>query len=145
MFISPLETFPRQQDHPPLLAVEEIYASLYPLQEGDQIPLHVYVSNYDTGTIPSWTVIQRLGGCRFLLVIIDPNAEPVAPKCYPVACNIIGTPSTVLATPHYQLKEGYGPPGMAYSLPQQAWAVVRGKLRPRRGRSALLSAHGMEE
>ncbi|HZU01307.1 MAG TPA: hypothetical protein VFA10_16680 [Ktedonobacteraceae bacterium] len=135
-FAQALETFPRRADHPPLLEVAEIFAALLPLQVGDVIPLNCYIDDYDTGTIPSWTVIERKGDARFTLTLIDPNAlpKPEDPAAYQVAYRVIVTPSTVLGSGPFVLKEGCGPPNYACSLPQQAWCLVRGKLPPRRKR-----------
>lgn len=136
-FDKPLETYPRRADCSPLLLVGDIYMTLCPLQPGDRVPPHCYICDYDTGTIPQWTVLRRSGDdVRFVLVLIDPNALPKAeePEAFQVACNVIATPSTVLLSPFYVLKEGYGPPGMACSLPQQAWCLVRGKVTAQRRR-----------
>jgi hypothetical protein len=133
-FAQDLETFPRRADYPPLLTAHDMFVALSPLQESDTVPLCCYVLDYDTGTIPNWTVLERNGGYRFTLTLIDPNAlpQPEEPDAYQVAYRIIATPSTVLGSGPFVLKEGYGPPHYACSLPQQAWCLVRGKLKSRR-------------
>ncbi len=135
-FAQTLESVPRRADHPPLLTPRALFEVLRTLGVGDAVPLECYVNDYDVGTVPPWTVVRREGEERFVLTVIDANALPDEPGTAPVATNIIGTPSTVLATSLYQLKEGCGPPGYTCSLPQQAWVLVRGKMRVRRGKRA---------
>jgi hypothetical protein len=134
-----LDSFPRRADYPPLLTAPSMFEVLRTLNVGDAVPLECYIGDYDVGTIPPWTVVRREGDYRFVLTVIDANALPDEPETAPVATNIIGTPSTVLATSFYRLKEGYGPPGYACSLPQQAWILVRGKMQVRR-RKQLVDA-----
>ncbi len=135
-FAQALEAFPRRVDFPPLLTATELFAALSPLQIGDVVPLHCYILDYDVGTIPAWTVVQREGAYRFSLTLIDPNAlpDPQELDAYQVAYQIIATPSTVLGSGPFVLKDGYGPPHYACSLPQQAWCLIRGRLPARRKR-----------
>jgi hypothetical protein len=137
VFAQPLESFPRRKDHPPLLTAGALFEALRHLLQGSIIPPNCYINDYDIGTIPSWTILRREGDYRFLFVVIDPNPVPTEPNSFPVALNIIGTPSTVLATPFYVLKEGFGPRGMACSLPQQAWVLVRNKMPAKRKRENI--------
>jgi len=138
-FTQPLESFPRRADYPPLLTARSMFEVLRTLNAGDAVPLACYIGDYEVGTIPPWMVVRREGDYRFVLTVIDANALPDEPETIPVATNIIGTPSTVLATSFYQFKQGYGPRGRACSLPQQAWVLVRGKMQVRR-RKQLVEA-----
>jgi hypothetical protein len=135
-FAQALEAFPRRVDFPPLLTAAELFVARSSLQVGDVVPLHCYILDYDVGTIPAWTVVQREGAYRFSLTLIDPNAlpKPEEPDTYQVAYHIIATPSTVIGSGPFVLKEGHGPPNYACSLPQQAWCLIRGRLPARRKR-----------
>ena len=113
MFVRPLASFPQRNEYPPLVEPEAVYAALAALHVGDVVPPAVYISDYDTDTIPEWTVRSRELDTygHLTLVLIDPNMPIAATLWEPaaeVARTIHSSPRRTLATPHSQLRPGYG-------------------------------------
>ena len=125
MFVRLLESFPQRNDHPPMVEPEAVSTVLAALHVGDVVPPAVSISDDDIDTIPEWTVRSReLDESGYLtLVLIDPHA-PIAAMLWEPAADVARTihasPRRTLATPHDQLRPGYGPRAMLCDLLQQA-------------------------
>lgn len=116
-------------DYPPIIEPEAVYMALAALQIGDQVPPEVYISDYQTGQVPAWTVQSReQKGSMLQLTLVDPDATIQATLWEPaavIARQVLTGSRLSLATPHYQLKEGYGPKNMMCDLIQQARYVAK--------------------
>ena len=118
-----------RRDYPPLIEPEAVYRALASLQAGDVLPPEVYISDYATGQIPAWTVhSSEQKGSMLQLILIDPDAtiqETLWEPAAVIARQVLTGSRLSLATPHYQLKEGYGPKNMMCDLIQQARYVAK--------------------
>jgi hypothetical protein len=117
MFVRVLKSFPPRSNCPPVVEPEAVYTAQAALHVGNIVPLEIYISDYDTDTVPEWTVRSRETGEDgvLLLVLIDPNSAIPATLWEPaaeVARLVLSSPRQSLATSHYQLKHGYGPKPM---------------------------------
>jgi hypothetical protein len=135
-----------RRDYPPIIEPEAVYTALASLQVGDVVPPEIYISDYDTGQIPAWTVhSSEPKGSLLQLTLIDPDAAIQATLWEPaavVARQVLTGPRQSLATPHYQLKEGYGPKAMMCDLIQQARYVAKRLDHPR---ASLTIGGGQDE
>ena len=79
------------------------------LQPGELVPPHIYISDYATGLIPEWTVVEReRHGILTILTLIDPatpHTNLIDPTGY-VAHEIFAAPERVLCSPAYLWRPG---------------------------------------
>lgn len=89
-----------RRDTPPLYDEAAIYAAVAHLAIGQMLPLQVFVSDYDNGSIPRWQIAER-EGCFTTLIDLDTlHRSLYGERCY-VGIDMIFLPTRCLYGKHY--------------------------------------------